>query len=261
MTVLRAAVDDYLGIRRRLGFQLERAGELLPDLVRYLEEAGAEHLTSELALAWAILPAGAHPAWWRQRLGIARGFARHLQAIDPRNEVPPDLLLAHWSRVTPYLYAPVEVAALMEVARGLTPPLHAATSETLVGLMAVSGVRLGEALGLDRADVDLEVGVLQIRRAKHGNPREVPLHESTTQALRDYGRLRDRHWPEPATAAFFVSRRGSRLTMGAFHATFRTLVRGTGLEGRGERCRPRPHDLRHYPDCPIIPTRRVSAGV
>lgn len=245
MTAMRAAVDDYLEIRRRLGFQLERAGELLPDFASYLEQAGAEHLTSELALAWATLPAGVHPAWWRQRLGIVRGFARHLQTIDPQSEVPLDLLRAHWSRVTPYLYAPAEVVALMEAARGLMPPLRAATSETLVGLLAVSGLRLGEALALDRADVDLDGGVLLVRRAKHGNLREVPLHESTCRALGDYGRLRDRHWPEPATAAFFVSGRGLRLPMGAFHAAFRTLVRDAGLEGRGGRCRPRPHDLRH----------------
>lgn len=245
MTALRAAVDDYLAIRRGLGFQLERAGQLLPDLVSYLEQAGAEHLTSELALAWATLPTGAHPAWWRQRLGIARGFARHLQTIDPRSEVPPDLLQAHWPRVTPYLYAPAEVAALMEAARRLAPPLRAATCETVIGLLAVSGLRVGEALALDRADVDLEGGILRVRRAKHGNSREVPLHDSTSRALGDYGRLRDRHCPEPMTAAFFVAGRGLRLTSGTFQATFRTLVHRAGLEGRGERCRPRPHDLRH----------------
>lgn len=246
MTALRSAVDDYLTIRRRLGFQLERAGQLLPDFVSYLEQAGAEHITSDLALSWATLPAGAHPAWWRQRLGIVRGFARHLQTIDPQSEVPPeDLLRAHRPRVTPYLYSPAEVAALMGAARALAPPLRAATYETLIGLLAVSGLRLGEALALDRADVDLDGGVLLVRRGKQGKPREVPLHESTTRALAEYGRLRDRRFPEPATQAFFVGRRGLRLSSGSFHDTFRTLVRRAGLEGCGERRLPRPHDLRH----------------
>jgi len=245
VTALRAAVDDYLAIRRRLGFELVRAGRLLPDLVGYLEQEGAEHLTTELALAWATLPADAHPAWWRQRLGIVRGFARHLQSVDPQSEVPPDVLRAHWPRVTPYLYAPAEIVALMDGARGLAPPLRAATCETVIGLMAVSGLRLGETVALDRADVDLVAGILHVRRAKNGTPREVPLDDSTIRALGDYGRLRDRHRPEPATRAFFVSGRGRRATCGTFQATFRTLVRMAGLEGRGERCRPRPHDLRH----------------
>ena len=124
MTDLRSAVDDYLRIRRGLGFQLERAGRLLPDFVGYLEQADAEHLTSELALAWAMSPAGAHPAWWRERLGIVRGFARYLQTRDPQSEVPPaDLLRARRPRVAPYLYSPAEIAALMGAARALAPPL------------------------------------------------------------------------------------------------------------------------------------------
>ncbi len=246
MSSVRSALGDYLRIRRRLGFKLEDDGRLLENFVGFLEHADAEHLTSELALAWAKLPVGAHPHRWRQRLGIVRGFARYLHTIDPDSEIPSvDLLSAQRRRVTPYLYSPAEIAALMDAARGLSPALRAATYETLIGLLAVSGMRIGEALALDRADVDLGDGVIVVRHAKLDRQREVPLHDTTTGALDDYGRLRDRHFPEPTTRAFFISTRGARLNRGTVNATFVTLIRQAGLEGRGERARPRPHDLRH----------------
>jgi integrase/recombinase XerD len=246
MTDLRSVLQDYLTIRRRLGFELKDAGRLLEDYVRFLERAGTEHVTTELALAWAKLPVDAHPQWWRRRLGYARGFARYLSTIDPDTEVPSkDLLPAHLPRVAPYLYSQAEIAALMAAARELTPPLRAVTCETLIGLMAVTGLRIGEALGLDRADVDLDDGALHVRHAKQHKQREVPLHNSTTWALREYSRVRDRHCRKPRTPAFFVSAQGSRLSYGAFIAIFVKLIRTAGLEGRGERVRPRPHDLRH----------------
>jgi integrase len=123
--------------------------------------------------------------------------------------------------------------------------LRAATFETLIGLLAVSGLRRGEALALDRADVDLHDGALHVRAAKLSKHREVPLHESTTRALREYGRVRDRYLPRPQSLAFFVSPHGARLSGGAFNATFAKLIRRIGLEGKGERARPRAHDLRH----------------
>jgi len=151
----------------------------------------------------------------------------------------------HRARVAPYLYSQAEIAALMKAARALTPPLRAATYETLIGLMAATGLRIGEALALDRADVDLEEGALHVRAAKQSKQRELPLHESTTEALRAYARLRERLWPNPAAPAFFLSAQGRRLSKSAFNATFPKLIRQVGLEGRGQRARPRPHDLRH----------------
>lgn len=246
MSPVRPALKDYLRIRRRLGFELEHDGRLLESFVAFLEQAGAQRITTELALAWARLPVEAHPHRWRQRLGIVRGFARHLATIDPASEIPSeDLLPAHRPRVTPYLYSPAEIAALMGAARALSPPLRAATYQTAIGLLATSGVRIGEALGLDRADVDLTGGALHVRAAKQAKQREVPLHQSTTDALRDYARLRDRHWPKPTTPAFFISTRGGRLAKSAFNPTFAKLIQQVGLEGRGQRPRPRPHDLRH----------------
>ena len=222
MSGIRPAVEDYLTLRRRLGFTLDKTGRLLEDFVGYLEQAGAAHITTELALAWATSPQGTHPQWWHQRMGIVRGFARYYQAIDPATEVPPaQLLPARRPRVSPYLYSGADLAALLAGARELAPPWRAATYETLVGLLAVTGLRLGEALGLDRPDADLAGGVLVVGRAKYGNPREVPLHESTVMALRRYARIRDRQWPRPQTASFFVAARGGRLGAGTVADNFR----------------------------------------
>lgn len=244
MSDLRQAVTDYLRIRRAAGYKLQRDGRLLPDFIDFLERAGAERITSELAAAWATRPAAAHPAWWRQRLSIVRGFARYLQTIDPASEVPPaELLRAHRPRIAPYLYSHAEVAALLGAAGGLRPPLRAATYRTIIGLMSVTGLRVGEALALDRGDVNLRQGVLLVT-GKHGHEREVALHPTTTAALDRYRQMRDRHSPRPCTSAFF-SARGVRLSRGTFHDTFRGLVSKAGLEWRSERCRPRPHDLRH----------------
>lgn len=246
MSPLRTALKDYLTVRRRLGFILEADGRLLEGFVGFLEQANAPRITTELALRWATLPVDAHPQWWRARLGMARGFARYLNTIDPDSEIPPkDLLSAHRPRVAPYLYSQAEIAALMRAARALTPPLRGRTHETLIGLMACSGLRIGEALGLDRGDVNLHDGALHVRAGKQNKQREVPLQESATKALCDYSRLRDRCWPKPDDQAFFLSTRGSRLKAKAVNYVFPKLIRDAGLNDDGKRRRPRPHDLRH----------------
>jgi site-specific recombinase XerD len=252
MSPLRSALKDYLAVRRRLGFILEADGRQLERFVEFLERANATRITTELALRWATLPVDAHPQWWRARLGMVRGFARYLNTIDPDSEIPPrDLLSARRPRVAPYLYSQAEIAALMRAARALRPALRGRTHETLIGLMACSGLRIGEALGLDRGDVDLRHGALHVRAGKQDKQREVPLHESATKALRDYGRSRDRHLPKPEDQAFFLSMRGSRLKAKAVNYVFPKLVRDAGLNGDGKRRRPRPHD---YADLLVMPT-------
>jgi integrase/recombinase XerD len=246
MTALGEALADYLRIRRRLGFEMPQDGRLLQGLVEFLERAGAQRVTTELALRWARTPADAHPHRWRQRLSVARGFARHLATIDPASEVPSkDLVPATRPRIAPYVYTDAEIAALMAAARRLRPPLRAARHETLIGLLAVTGMRPGEALALDRQDVDLRHGVLHVRAGKQKRQREVPLHESTISALREYARRRDARFPTPSTPAFFISARGRRMARGELNQTFARLIREVGLDGRGARARPRPHDLRH----------------
>jgi integrase/recombinase XerD len=246
MMDLLPAAQDYLALRRRLGFSLQRAGILLPDFVGYVEHAGAPHITTELAVAWAMLPQAAAPAWWRERLGIVRGFARYLTAIDPATQVPPaGILSARRLRVSPYQYSQSDIAGLMHEARALTPLWRAVTYETLVGLLAITGLRLGEALGIDRSDVDLAGRLLVVARTKFDNPRQVPIHETTAAALRRYCQIRDQRWPRPTTPSFFVSARGARLGEATVHDNFRVLATRAGLEGHGSRRWPRPHDLRH----------------
>ena len=246
MSSLRDALADYLRVRRRLGFEMPQDGRLLEGFVEFLERAGAERITTELALRWARMPVHAHPHYWRQRLSVARGFARHLATIDPASEVPSkDLLPAHRPRIAPYIYTDAEITALIAAAGKLRPPLRAARHQTLIGLLAVTGMRPGEVLALDRHDVDLRHGVVHVRAGKQKKQREVPLHNSTSRALREYARQRDARFPEPPTPAFFISARGRRMGRSELNQTFTKLIREVGLDGRGARARPRPHDLRH----------------
>ena len=247
MSPLRQAVADYLTVRRALGFKLDRHGRLLPQFVDYLEDIGADTVTTEHALRWAMLPADASPAWRAERLSVVRGFARYLQTIDPAAELPPaDLLPTSGSRRrTPYLYSDQEIAALLAAAGTLRAPLRAATMQTLIGLLAVTGMRIGEAIRLDRGDLDLEHERLVVRNSKFGKSRELALHTTTTAALRAYLRRRDELLPRPDTPAVFVSLVGKRLLYRDVARTFRRLVERGGLTPRSASCRPRLHSLRH----------------
>jgi integrase len=246
MSPLRDALADYLRLRRQLGFEMPQDGRLLEGFVEFLEQAGAERITTKLALEWARMPAGVHPHYWRQRLSVVRGFARHLATTDPASEIPSkDLLPGTRQRLAPHIYTDAEITALMAAAGRLRPRLRAARHQTLIGLLAVTGMRPGEALALDRDDVDLRDGVVHVRAGKQKKQREVPLHPSTVTALREYARLRNARFPEPSTPAFFIGARGRRVPRGELNRTFTQLVGEVGLEGRGARARPRPHDLRH----------------
>ena len=246
MSGLRDAVGEYLAIRRALGFKLVAAGHLLPDFAAYAERSGAATISTEGALAWARLPADVQPVWWSIRLTVVRGFARYLHALDERHEVPPtDLLPARWQRPTPYLYSDADLGSLLRAAGALPRPLRAATYATLIALLAVSGMRVGEAIGLDRDDLDWSAGLLVVRGAKFGKSREIVLHPSALDALHAYDHGRRQLWPRPRTPAFFVSVTGTRLIYSEVQRTFGVLVRQAGLAPRSGRCRPRLHDLRH----------------
>jgi integrase/recombinase XerD len=237
-------VRDYLKMRRALGFKLRGEGQMLVQLAGYLERAGAQHLTTELALRWAQLPQNVAPISWAHRLGAARGFAVYLKTIDPATEIPPrGLLPATAPRPTPYLWSPTDVARLVQATGQLRPPLRAATHEALFGLIAAAGIRLGEAIGLSRSDVDLTEGVLTIREAKFGHTRLVPLHSTVTDALGRYAQHRDRLCPQPRSTTFFISSVGTALLHGGVHDTFNQLTTALGL--RTATIRPRIHDLRH----------------
>lgn len=243
MTVdLPQAVSDYLTLRRALGYQLRGYERYLADLVADIEHGNAETLTIDAAVAWATKPADVLPTQWKTRLGIARGFARYLQTLDAATEVPPSNLLAfRRSRPAPYLYSPDEIQALLDAAEVLTP-LPTATYRTILGLLAATGIRVGEAIALDRCDVELSECRLVIRDGKGGG-RQLPLHTSTAEALEAYARVRDRLCPSPTTPAFFVSTTGTRLIYECFRRTFSKLRSIAGLDSR--RPLPRAHDLRH----------------
>lgn len=246
MSPLRQCLRDYLAVRRSLGFKLNRAEKLLEQFVAYVEARGERHVRISTCLAWATLPANTDRNWLAKRLSLVRGFARHLHAIDSANEVPPaDLLPWQRCRVTPYLYSDDELVRLLDAARGLQTPYRVLTYQTLFGLLAVTGMRVGEALALNRDDIDVPHGQLTVRLTKFGKSRELPLHPSTVQALGRYLGHRDRPSTAASAPAVFVSCVGTRL----FHAnvlrTFQRLLFRAGITARSAACRPRIHDLRH----------------
>ena len=246
MSTLRSAAEDYLQMRRALGYKLESQGQLLFAFVAYLEQTQAATVTIELAVAWATEPAGADPVWWAKRLSVARQFARHLQTIDPACEVPPARLLPYRARrATPYPYTPAEITALMHAADELPLPLQAATYQTLIGLLAVSGMRVGEAIRLDRGDVDDRHGLVRIIDSKFGKSREVPLARSAMHALAAYSQRRDQLCPRPP------ARRSSSRPPAPGCTPPTSSASSPGLCGRSASHRARRaaarrlHDLRH----------------
>jgi integrase len=254
MSDLSNALTQYLAMRRALGFVDRLPASLLRTFVAYVDQAGRPFITTELARQWALQPTAAQPSTWAGRLGIARRFAVWRRATDPRTEVPPaDLVGQRYRRKPPQLYRDQDVVRLIQSAAALpsVKTLRGRTYATLFGLLAVTGLRINEALHLDRSDVDLEEGVLLIRRTKFGKSRLVPIHPTTQEALRAYGEARDRIVPRPVTPAFFVSERRTRITDWITQYTFAFAVvsRTVGLRpptsggrhGRG----PRIQDLRH----------------
>jgi integrase/recombinase XerD len=244
MSDLNEHVHEYLRMRRAFGFKLIFAGHVLPQFVGYLEATGATSISVEAAIAWAGLPVGVAPISRSHRLGAVRGFARYLATIDPATEVPPaGIWPSAARRPTPYLWSDADIRSLLDGTRRLNPPLRAATHETVLGLLAATGMRVSEAVGLRRYDLDLETGVITIRDAKFGRSRLIPLHDSTISALRAYGQRRDDLCPEPRSAAFFVSNIGTALAYASVHHAFIEVTTAIGL--RTATVKPRVHDLRH----------------
>lgn len=247
MTTFAEHVEDYLRLRRSFGYKLDEAGRLLPRFAAHLQTAGAEFVTIELALAWALepdVPAGSGVR--AMRLLVVRGFARYLAGVDPRTEIPPAGLIAfRQRRRPPFIYTDADILALMAQShRVIREPLRAATYETLIGLFAATGLRISEAIKLDRSDVDWSEGVLLVRDSKFTKSRYVPVHDSTLQALERYARRRDELCPRPREESFFVSLRGTRLMRCTVDTAFRILCDAAEV-GAETTMPPRIHDLRH----------------
>ena len=248
MSALRARAEEYLAMRRVLGFRLTTQGRHLMSFVRFCEERSADHVTADLAVQWAtqVTRGSGNEVYQARRLDVVRIFARHLQALDPATEVPPeDVLARRYLRIQPYLYSLQEIAALMTAAGALRPALRAATWRTLIGLLAVTGMRQGEACRLLCDDADLETGTLVIRDSKFGKSRLVFLHPTAVAALRSYERARDQAFPEPEAATFLVNSRGRPLNGHNLPHTFAPLAVAAGLQVPPGQRAPRLHDLRH----------------
>ena len=252
MTKLRQAVQEYVRMRRHLGFKLHEPAKGLLDFVRFMEQHRASYITQALALTWAQQPSHAQPAHWARRLSFVRGFAQYRSATDPRTQIPAQGLLPFQpKRARPYLYSDAEIRDLLRAA--LTMPcrykcglLRPWVYYCLFGLLSVSGLRLGEARNLELHDVDLKAALLTIRGAKFGKTRLVPLHRSTCRVLAEYIRRRNRHWRQrPVSSFLFVSSWGNRLDGGDIHRTFYALSRQIGLRGASDSHGPRLHDMRH----------------
>ena len=248
MKPLSKAIQDYLALRRSLGFKLRGAGMELAKFASFMEQQNAECVTTRLAVDWAQQPSNAQPAHWAQRLSYVRCFARHHAASDPNTEVPPPGLLPfRAARAHPYLYSIEEVQRLLEHALQLSPKteLRRWTYHALLGLLSVTGLRVGEALRLKLDDVDLDNGVLTVRGTKFGKSRLVPIHASTRDVLASYRTRRASHLGNSDAAHFFVTRTGNRLDGGDLRRTFYSLSRQVGLRGIHDSHGPRLHDFRH----------------
>ncbi len=246
MMTLRSELERYVSMRQGLGYKYEHQARRLADFVSFMERHKATTITTKLAVAWATLPADRH-ASWALRLTDVRGFARHLTTINPDTEVPPIGMLPPLKRAKPYVYSDAEIDALLAAALALPPEngLRRWTYHYLFGLIAVTGIRLSEAIGIHRNDVDLNDGVLTIRQGKFGKSRLVPLHATTSAALRGYAGRRDAHIGSDSGSHFFVAERGGRLLHQYVHRVFWRLSREIGLRGPGDHTGPRIHDFRH----------------
>jgi integrase/recombinase XerD len=252
MSTLSDALSQYLALRRALGRVDRHVSRLLRHFVAFVDAAGSPFITTELVRRWALEPAAAHPSTWAGRLVIARRFAIWCRASDSRTEVPPaDLVGQRYRRKPPQRFRDHDILALVQSAAALPSAKHlrGRTYATLFGLLAVTGLRINEALHFDRSDVDLETGVLLIRRTKFGKSRLVPIHATTQGALRAYSQERDRILANATTPAFFLSERGTRITEWSARYTFALVSRMIGLRppSRGGRHGhgPRFQDLRH----------------
>jgi len=252
MNTLRQDVHEYLSMRRNLGFKLREAGKALLDFVTFMEQHRASYITATLALDWAQQPVNVQPAYWAQRLSYVRGFARYRSASDPRTQIPsPRLLPFQPKRARPYLYSDEEINCLLCAALNMSHRYSSCALlpwvyYCLLGLLSVTGLRIGEAKNLKVQDVDLEASMLTIRSAKFGKTRLIPLHSSTSKVLADYIDRRQNHWAGRSVSPYlFVSSRGNRLDSAQIHRTFYLLSRQTGLRGESDSHGPRLHDFRH----------------
>lgn len=241
---LAERLEEYLALRRSLGYKLERAAQVLADFVAHLDEAGRSHISTEFVLSWAIDTTNPESSWRAQRFGFVRGFARYLHTVDPGHEVPPTgLVPRRRGRLVPYLFSAADIEALMGAAIGLRSPFQAHTMQTLIGLLAVTGLRVGEAIRLNRTDIDFEAGIITVRDSKGNKSRHVPISPSTRDALHSY--LTDWGCYFPDAKAALTTTTGTRLRSSNLGTMFAEVVSLAGLGVKPQGALPRLRGLRH----------------
>ncbi len=253
VVTMQTRVEDYLAERRRLGYHLRSTGLALRSFARYVDGLDlSTPINVEVMAAWARCAKtnSDNPTTWARRLKQLRPFARWLQQFEPGTEVPDSTVFGPigW-RPAPHIFTEQEVLELLAAARRLEPDLRGATYEALFGLLATTGLRVSEAVHLRQADVDLHAGLLTVRQTKFDKSRYVPLHPSTTQALRGYQGLRNRYLTAREDTPFFVGTRGRRLgcelSLRQVDRIFQQLREQLGWVNRGSHAAVRVHDLRH----------------
>lgn len=247
-TTMRSRVRAYLAERRALGFRLRSEGYLLLSFARYADgHASRGRLTHKLAITWASLPQGADRHCWARRLEAVRRLARHLIVADPQTQIPPRHLFGPAEQpYRPFLYSAQQIRQLLTAARHLPGQLRPWTFQTLIALLACTGLRISEALGLKTTEVDLQQGLLLVREGKFHQTRWVPLHPTALAPLKAYRRQRQRRFP--LAEHFFVSERGTPLAYSTVHAVFSRLRGAIPHQGHA----PRIHDLRHTHACRVL---------
>jgi integrase/recombinase XerD len=249
MSTLNESINDYLALRRSLGFKLRNAGHCLSEFASFMEDRNTTHITTKLALEWAQQNPSSQPSTYAQRLSYVRSFALYHVANDPQTEIPPpDLLPFQPLRAHPYLYTDKEIASLLRCALELHPidGLRPWTYYSLLGLLSVTGLRIGEAIRLQLEDVDLKDSLLTIHGTKFGKSRLVPIHQTTQVVLAEYLVRRERCLAgRNISPFFFITSHGHHLDTGDIHRTFYKLSRQTGIRGATDSHGPRLHDFRH----------------
>ena len=244
-TDLRAAVPVYLAARRARGYRLGGHEQLLGSFLDSLQARGETRITVPAAVAFATAPAGTTQGWHAQRLAAVRPFAGYVHGLDPAaaDPVPDGLIPARTVRRIPYLYSGEDTARLMAAAGALSPAMLAASMQTLIGLLASTGIRSGEAFALDAADLDAAAQVLAVT-GKYGRTRLIALHPTTAAALAGYLQIRAARAAD-GTSALLIGQAGRRLGSSMAHPVFRSLAAGCGLAPQPGCGAPRLHDFRH----------------
>jgi integrase len=248
-TTWQAKVDAYVAERRRAGFKLLIAAGQLANFAQFAQlNAPRGPLTVELASRWALASRYSARLTAARRIEVLRGFAQYSRMSDPATQIPSRHLFgpAH-RRLTPHIYTDQEIRSLLHAAAHLSPPggLRAASCITLFGLIAATGLRISEATGLARSDVDLNQRLLLIQQSKFGKDRWVPLHPTAVQALRYYVKRREGEPCIRFCKAFFIDDQGLALSARRVRYAFGRIRQTLGWRARGGHSAPRIQDLRH----------------